>query len=69
MIRASGNSPRIALIASMPPISGICKSISVTSGWCLRNSSTASRPLEASRDQFHIRLTRDQRGDAFAQQG
>ena len=30
-MRAFGNSPRMAMIASMPPISGICKSIKVTS--------------------------------------
>jgi hypothetical protein len=39
MIRASGNSLRIATIASMPCIVGICKSISVMSGWCVRNLS------------------------------
>jgi hypothetical protein len=48
MMRAPGNSARIALIASIPPISGICKSISVMSGRCFRNCSSASRPLEAS---------------------
>src|SRR5216684_1755216 len=48
MIRASGNSSRIAIIASRPFISGICKSIRVMSGRCARNRSIASRPLEAS---------------------
>src|ERR1700730_11315725 len=48
MMRASGNSPRIALIASTPLISGICRSISVTSGRCVRNCCTASRPFVAS---------------------
>ena len=48
MIRASGNSPRIAMIASIPGMSGICRSIRVTSGRCARNNSTASRPVDAS---------------------
>src|SRR6266700_6142606 len=48
MIRASGNSSRIVIIASKPFISGICKSIRVMSGRCARNRSIASRPLEAS---------------------
>jgi hypothetical protein len=48
MMRASGNSPRIAMIASRPFISGIWMSISVTSGLCSRNWWTASRPLAAS---------------------
>src|SRR6266478_5444284 len=47
MIRASGNSPRIAMVASRPFISGICKSIRVTSGRCVRNCWIASRPLDA----------------------
>ena len=46
-IRASGNSLRMAMIASMPLISGICRSIRVMSGWCRRNCSIASRPVEA----------------------
>ena len=37
MMRASGNSARIATIASIPFISGICRSMSVTSGLCRRN--------------------------------
>ena len=37
-----------AIMASRPSISGICKSIRVTSGRWIRNCSTASRPLEAS---------------------
>src|SRR5271165_3653901 len=45
---ASGNSLRIALIASMPHIFGICRSISVTSGRWFRNCSTASCPSHAS---------------------
>ena len=34
--------------ASIPFISGICKSINVTSGWSIRNCWIASRPVEAS---------------------
>src|SRR5262249_51767642 len=48
MIRAFGNSLRIAMIASMPPISGICRSINVTSGRCFWNSFIASIPVDAS---------------------
>src|SRR5215469_12487922 len=52
MIRASGNSPWIWLIASMPFRSGIWRSIKVTSGRCERYFSTASRPLDASATSF-----------------
>src|SRR5579871_1810633 len=48
MILASGNSPRIAISASRPFISGICKSIRVMSGRCARNCWIASCPFEAS---------------------
>src|ERR1700675_2452034 len=52
MKRASWNSPRMASIASTPLISGICKSISVTSGRHSRNFAMPSRPLEASPTSF-----------------
>src|SRR5271157_1890290 len=45
---ASGNSFRMAMSASRPFISGICRSISVMSGWYVRNCWIASRPLHAS---------------------
>src|SRR5208337_3624396 len=48
MIFASRNSPRMAVMASRPFISGICRSIIVTSGRCVRNCWIASRPFEAS---------------------
>jgi len=51
-IRASGNSSRMALIASTPFMSGICRSIKVTSGRCFRNWTMASRPVEASAINF-----------------
>ena len=38
----------MAMMASIPFISGICKSIKVTSGRCARNASMASRPVDAS---------------------
>ena len=47
-MRASGNSPRMAMIASIPPISGICRSIKVTSGRFSLNCASASRPVAAS---------------------
>ena len=53
----------------MPPMAGICKSMSVTSGWYLRNSSTASRPSTASATISISDWLPDERGDAFAQQG
>ena len=46
-MRASGNSLRMAIIASMPLMSGSRMSMSVTSGRCSRNSWMASRPVEA----------------------
>src|SRR5277367_4665960 len=52
MIFASENSPRIAMIASSPFISGICKSIRVMSGRCARNCWIASSPLEACATNF-----------------
>src|SRR5580692_6950176 len=52
MIRALGKSLRIAIMHSMPLISGICKSISVMSGRCFLNSAIASRPLGASATNF-----------------
>ena len=52
MMLADGNSARIAIMASTPFISGICKSISVTSGRCALNCSTASWPFEASATSF-----------------
>src|SRR6476646_5548917 len=48
MTRASGNSPRIAISESRPFICGICRSMRVMSGRCVRNCWIASRPLEAS---------------------
>src|SRR5580704_7548817 len=48
MTRAFGNSLRIAIMHSMPLISGICRSISVTSGRCSLNCTIASAPLDAS---------------------
>jgi hypothetical protein len=36
MTRAAGNSARSALVASAPPITGMRKSISTTSGLCAR---------------------------------
>src|SRR5262245_39667894 len=52
MIRAFGKSPRIAIVASIPLIFGICRSISVTSGRCFLNSVIASAPLDASATNF-----------------
>src|SRR5271166_3500929 len=52
MIRALGNSLRMAMIASMPLISGICRSMRVMSGWCRRNCSIASRPVAACATNF-----------------
>src|ERR1700677_575433 len=52
MIRALGKSLRIAIMHSMPLISGICRSISVMSGRCFLNSAIASRPLGASATNF-----------------
>jgi hypothetical protein len=46
-IRACGNSLRIASIASMPFISGICRPIRVTSGRYFLYASTASNPFLA----------------------
>src|SRR5258708_5414399 len=46
--RAFANSVRMASNASMPPISGIRTSISVTSGRCSRNPRIASCPVDAS---------------------
>src|SRR5262249_28114841 len=67
MMRESGNSPRMAMIASRPLISGICRSISVTSGECtkLLNRLPAVRALG---DDLHVRLAGDERRDAAAQQ-
>ena len=48
MIRASGNSVRIAAIASMPFMSGRRRSMSVMSGRCWRNRSRPSFPVLAS---------------------
>ena len=48
MMRASANSARMATIASTPPSTGMRTSINVTSGRCLRYSSTACSPLAAS---------------------
>src|ERR1044072_9354747 len=45
MMRASGNSLRIAAIASTPLFSGMRRSINVMSGGCSRYSSTACCPL------------------------
>src|SRR2546425_561636 len=45
MTRASGNSSRIAIVASTPPMTGMRKSMSVMSGLCSRNNSIASRPF------------------------
>ena len=47
-MRALGNSARMACAASTPPITGMRRSSSVTSGRCWRYSSTACCPLEAS---------------------
>src|SRR5580700_813008 len=52
MIRALGKSLRIAMIHSMPLISGICRSISVMSGRCFLNAAIASCPLDASATNF-----------------
>ena len=68
MIRASGNSSRIATIASKPLISGICRSINVTSGRHSRDSAIASRPLDASPHQLHVRFRNQKCGDANANQ-
>src|SRR5271170_3605948 len=48
MKRACGDSCRICEMASAPPSFGSRRSISVTSGLCLRCASTASRPSAAS---------------------
>ena len=45
-MRASGNSDRIAIMASMPFTSGSLRSWRVTSGLYLRKCSIASRPVE-----------------------
>ena len=47
-MHAFGNSLRMARMASMPLISGICRFIKVMSGRCALNFSTASRPVDAS---------------------
>src|SRR5260370_1356309 len=48
MIRAAGYSARIAVIASTPSTSGICRSINVTSGRVPPKLSMASPPFIAS---------------------
>src|ERR1700722_9704656 len=52
MIRAFGKSLRIAMMHSIPFISGICRSMSVTSGRCFSNPAIASCPLDASATNF-----------------
>src|SRR6266568_794857 len=52
MIRALGKSLRIVMMHSIPLISGICRSMSVTSGRCFLNSAIASCPLDASATNF-----------------
>jgi hypothetical protein len=69
MIFASGNSPRIATIASKPFISGICKSISVTSGRCVRNCWIVSRLFEASATRVLSRWVPTSYGDALPYKG
>src|SRR5215468_5788735 len=56
------------MIASRPFISGIGKSIRVTSGRSARNSWIDSRPFEASAIMFISGLTRQGPGDAQAEQ-
>ena len=46
-MRAPSRSRQMVWMASRPLIVGSCKSISVTSGACRSNSSTASSPLVA----------------------
>src|SRR6266498_1418784 len=48
MIRASGISSRIAIVAWTPPTPGMRKSMSAISGRCSRNNCTASWPFAAS---------------------
>src|SRR5919112_4239954 len=48
MMRAEGNSSTIILVASTPPITGMLRSIRITSGEQRRNISTAAAPLSAS---------------------
>ena len=66
MIRASGCSRGCARIASTPLIAPSCRSISVTSGRCCRNSATASSPDAADADDLHVRLPLDDQRDALA---
>ena len=47
---------RIAAVASMPSITGICTSISTTSNACCSRASTASRPLRDRRDGVPLLL-------------
>lgn len=47
-MRAAGNSERMTEMASMPLMSGMRKSMRVTSGRCRRKDSIASRPVVAS---------------------
>ena len=67
-MRASGNSARMAMMASMPLMSGSRRSISVTSGRCspeLLHRLAAGRRL---RHELHVGLVVDDRRDALAQE-
>ena len=66
MIRASGNSERIAIIVSTPLMSGRRRSISVTSGRCVRNCSMPSWPVAAWAITVHVRLLADDRDEPRA---
>ena len=52
MMRASGNSVRIAAAVSIPLISGSLRSMSVTSGRCVRNRLIPSCPFDACATKF-----------------
>ena len=68
MMRAFGNSARMATIASMPFMSGMRRSISVTSGTQAPEALDGLSPVAGLPHERHVLLALEHRGNSFPQE-
>src|SRR5262249_37111917 len=69
MNRAPGNSVRIAIMTSIPLISGSLRSMRVTSGLCSRKTLDRLASVRRLRHHNHSRLAIDDHRNPFAKEG